>query len=132
MSDDSNVSNNQKEGDNQNPQNTPPSPQGIRRLVTLLLEISLLAVLAFIVVLNWSAIKNTLLQSDNKGQRERRVIAEPSGDKAAEKEAADKLTAFKDKKGLGKYLVISERVEAGKPDKRVTSINYKGAKIDEE
>ena len=55
--------------------------------------------LAFIVVLNWNAIKKTLFHVDDKGQRERRVVAEPSGDKAAELEAAEKLSAFKDKNG---------------------------------
>ena len=52
-----------------------------------------------------------------KGKQERRVIAEPSGDKAAELEAAEKLTAFKDKNGHAKYLVISERVDPDKPEK---------------
>ncbi|MGA7702307.1 MAG: hypothetical protein WCB27_22150, partial [Thermoguttaceae bacterium] len=113
-------------------QNTPSSPQGIRRLLTLLLEVGLLAVLAFIVVLKWNDIKNAVLNTDDRGQRQRRVIAEPSGDKAAELEAAEKLTALKDKNGGGRYLVISEKIEPGKPEKRVTSINYKGATIDEE
>jgi len=45
----------------------------------------------------------------------------------AEQEAAAKLRSFKNKAGRAKYLVITEQ-----PDKRVTSINYMGAKIDDE
>jgi hypothetical protein len=112
-------------------QDTPSPQQGIRKLLTLLLEVGLLAVLAFIVVLKWSEIKG-FFQPDEKGKHEQRVIAEPAGDKAAELEAAEKLTAFKDEKGHAKYLVISERSDPDKPEKRVTSINYKDAKIDEE
>jgi Leucine-rich repeat (LRR) protein len=108
-------------------QNTPSSPQSIRRLLTLLLEVGLLAVLAFIVVLKWNDIKKAILNADDRGQRQRRVIAEPSGDKAAEQEAAEKLSTFKDKNGSGKYLVISEKIDPEKPEKRVTSINYKEA-----
>ena len=80
--------------------NTSSSQQGIRRLVTLVLEVGLLAVLALIVFSNWKAIRRTVGQADDKGPAERRAIAEPSGDKAAELEAAQKLTSFKDKTAM--------------------------------
>jgi hypothetical protein len=125
--------------DNQNsphPNDTPQTPpqQGIRRLLTLLLEIGLLAVLAFVVFSNWTAIKG-YFRPDDKTKRERPVAVEPSGDKAAELDAFEKLNSFKtgkDPKSPRKYLVISERVEFDKPEKRVTSINYQGNQIDEE
>lgn len=50
----------------------------------------------------------------------------------AEQEAAAQLSAMKDENGQCKYLVISERLDPDSPEKRVTSINYKGSKIDNE
>jgi len=118
--------------DKQNaPSNETPPRQGIRKLFSTLLLLGLLAVLAVIVTTKWDDIKKNF-QPDDKGRNERRGMVDPPGDKAAELEAANKLTAFKDAKGGGEYLVISERIEPDKPEKRVTSINYKGAKVDEE
>jgi Leucine-rich repeat (LRR) protein len=118
--------------DNPNTPSAKTSPQqGIRRLFSTLLLLGLLAVLAFIVITRWNDIKKNF-QQDDRAKREGRAIVEPAGDKAAEQEAAAKLSAFKDAKGRGKYLVISERPDPDKPEKRVTCINYKGAKIDDE
>ena len=115
---------------NQNAPSAKTSPQqGTRRLVTLLLEVGLLLVLAFLVVSNWDAIKKVV--RGDKDNHERPIPAEPAGDKVAEQDAAAKLEAFKDATGRAKYLVISERPDPDKPEKRVTCINYKGAKIDD-
>ena len=61
------------------------------------------------------------LPNDSKGGNN---VAEPSGDTAAEQEAAAKLRGFKDDKEKSIYLVISEP-----PDKRVTSINFCGKPV---
>ena len=52
--------------------------------------------------------------------------------RAAEQDAAAKLSAMKDANGGSKYLVISERLDPDSPEKRVTAINYKGSKLDNE
>jgi hypothetical protein len=50
----------------------------------------------------------------------------------AEQAAAAKLSSFKNAQGRAKYLVISERLDPDSPEKQVTSINYMGAKLDDE
>ena len=83
----------------------------------------MLVALAGVLYLILPALPGGHLPNDSKGGNN---VAEPTGDTAAEQEAAAKLSELQ-RHGKSIYLVISEP-----PDKRVTSINFCGKPVGED